>query len=534
MDSSSLAKAIMAAHEKGEPIEPILCIDNWGWLFARCAALKRQHRKHAGLFNDIESADFMRHKFGNPGDKTSDYVSSNPVIQGYHTRLTAPAPTTEGHLCDAVLDALAAAVPAHTKGIKKHVLRMLFVIFADLRDGVCHVARVGYYMQHAVRYGLQKEFAEVLRFPMRHGYLIELSMYHFGHAAQDMLWVIPLDVAAAMPSIPPAVHRTPQGLLDQARRIKGQRGLHTLVAFRERLSAYCGGIFDGISFEGKKYKMALTGSCITASAPINPLENAGLLANMYCADIAGAVPVKYQIIMDSDESSESSEEAPVVEAQSKSMRRRRLYRTDTSMIVPKVEPQVKMPSKYTSDIDLAVECAIEDFDEAVADIFAPIRVANPGARLTQEATENKHKYYIRGLYRTIDIFHVRSIPYIVSKFHLDIVRAYWDGTQLWCFPSFVLAAMSGMNTDIRWTSNKKDVRDTVLKYFARGYGTYLNGHDSLNLSARVSGATPQTRWRYVRLPEVVLAEAAPIMQTKNEVHYHPLRLDKHPTARAIL
>jgi hypothetical protein len=96
-------------------------------------------------------------------------------------------------------------------------------------------------------------------------------------------------------------------------------------------------------------------------------------------------------------------------------------------------------------------------------------------------TENKYKYIITGLNRIIDIFHVNDIPSVIIKYHLDCVRAWYDGTSLWCFPSFLVSAKTSLNTDIRWTSNRKDVRDIVLKYFQRGFGTIINNKDRENI-----------------------------------------------------
>ncbi len=140
-----------------------------------------------------------------------------------------------------------------------------------------------------------------------------------------------------------------------------------------------------------------------------------------------------------------------------------------------------------SDIDLAVACPWEQFDTIAAMHFAAINSAacemKPPRTLTMDyvKTENKHKYVVRGLHRDIDIFHVDDIAASVVRYHLDIVRAYYTGDTLHCFPSFISAANTGINTDIRWSSNRKDVRDIVLKYFQRGFGTLLNMNDRNSL-----------------------------------------------------
>jgi len=139
--------------------------------------------------------------------------------------------------------------------------------------------------------------------------------------------------------------------------------------------------------------------------------------------------------------------------------------------------------RFLADIDIMVETeSLEDFDEVAQAIFVSIKSRDQYKKntieLVREVTENKHKWKITGLARQLDIFSVNSIPGVIVKFHLPCVRAYYDGTNVFGFPSFLAAANTGINQDIRWISCNKDVREIVLKYFQRGYGTLLNRDDS--------------------------------------------------------
>lgn len=114
--------------------------------------------------------------------------------------------------------------------------------------------------------------------------------------------------------------------------------------------------------------------------------------------------------------------------------------------------------------------------------------------LERVVTENKHKWVITGLPRSIDMFHVNSIPAVIVKYHLGCVRAWYDGEDVHCFPSFVTAAKIGLNVDVRWTSNRKDVRDIILKYMQRGFGTVVNIQDKTSLVRYVDQMAAASIW----------------------------------------
>jgi hypothetical protein len=108
-------------------------------------------------------------------------------------------------------------------------------------------------------------------------------------------------------------------------------------------------------------------------------------------------------------------------------------------------------------------------------------------------TENKYKYVITGGNRTIDLFHVDNIESVVVKYHLPCVRAWYDGATVHMFPSFITAAMTGINMDMRWTSNRKDLRDTVLKYFQRGFATLLCPEDKRSLLQYINNGNAEVK-----------------------------------------
>ncbi len=167
-----------------------------------------------------------------------------------------------------------------------------------------------------------------------------------------------------------------------------------------------------------------------------------------------------------------------------------------------------------SDLDIMIED--EHFDEKAQAIFAAIKETNVGknAKINKVDTPNKYKYTITGIPREIDLFSVSSIPGTIVKFHLNCVRAWYDGNQVWCFPSFVSACIKGLCTDLRWVSCNKDLRDIVIKYIVRGFSVILNTDDYSNIVAYISNKNipyfkncipntrvqhgPHDRWKYHR------------------------------------
>jgi len=165
----------------------------------------------------------------------------------------------------------------------------------------------------------------------------------------------------------------------------------------------------------------------------------------------------------------------------------------------KLTDQEKIWDKFT-DIDLMVETDdYELFDEiANAHFEAVAASADNNSRfqpyLKLLYTENKYKYKIYGLPRSIEIFMVNSIPGVISKFHMAPVRAWWDGSDLNMLPTFITAAMTSVCYDLRWISCSKDLRDIVLKYFQRGFSQVLNKTECVNLISYVNASPKWPEW----------------------------------------
>ena len=62
----------------------------------------------------------------------------------------------------------------------------------------------------------------------------------------------------------------------------------------------------------------------------------------------------------------------------------------------------------------------------------------------------------------------------VSRFHLPIVRSYYDGNNIYMTPSCITACMTLINIDYKYFAGSKDPIEIINKYRMRGFGTILN------------------------------------------------------------
>jgi hypothetical protein len=363
-------------------------------------------------------------------------------------------------------------------------------------------------------------FGATAFYALRIFYLEEIAMYSRKRSAGR--FVMPIDVACVLPRFDVSYLDSPYltmlaGGVTAGKGLTlpvcllGERGIHSLDAFKERLNIYTDGdIFKYLEWsrvdqsvvrddrqddttpdaspdtkgkmeavEALSFSTALNGSLITACAIINPLEAVFENTSDYFDEYYPKRPGIAKIV---------KRRAPV-----NTMFKLANYSDDDSDLDNEPENRAELPdfgihSIDYSDIDMMIRCDnLYEFDKIAEQHFKSIERAVDELKIASEITlervdtENKHKWRINGLTRTIDIFHVDGIAEVIVKYHLPCVRAWYDGDMVHCFSSFITAAMTGMNIDIRWTSNRKDVRDIVLKYFQRGFGTLLTKADRESL-----------------------------------------------------
>lgn len=349
-----------------------------------------------------------------------------------------------------------------------------------------------------------KPFQNVIFYAMRILYLEELSMYNRKISAGR--FILDIDAVSTLPiftgrngsspglstpyipTIAKSVSHSPKSLLIPIY-FPGTRCVVSLADFKERFTTYTDGMLNGIPWSNvdvansaqipdplntdvviPTFKVAFNGSGICACAIRNPLEAA---FDSYIEYLEEYYPSRKFVLKTAKH---AVRDDTLFEVDSDS---------DHEDNIQADAPVTRNSSYDFADIDLMVECNFDDFAAVAGIIFARIKEnvksVNLNCELVKTETENKYKYVVEGLNRTIDIFHVDNIPAVIVKYHLPCVRAWYNGKTVKMFPSFVTAAMTSLNIDIRWTSNRKDLRDTVLKYFQRGFAMLLNSSDRSSL-----------------------------------------------------
>jgi hypothetical protein len=69
----------------------------------------------------------------------------------------------------------------------------------------------------------------------------------------------------------------------------------------------------------------------------------------------------------------------------------------------------------------------------------------------------------------------------VARFHLPIVRSYYDGLTVYITPSCISACMTLLNIDYKYFAGSNDPIEIINKYRYRGFGTILNNNEIMRL-----------------------------------------------------
>lgn len=90
--------------------------------------------------------------------------------------------------------------------------------------------------------------------------------------------------------------------------------------------------------------------------------------------------------------------------------------------------------------------------------------------------EYKYKIHSPLLEHDLEIFQNRNEnPFkIITNFHLNCVRCYYDGDNVYLTPSCVSAYMTNINIDYKYFVSNKSPYDIINKYRMRGFGVLLN------------------------------------------------------------
>ena len=131
-----------------------------------------------------------------------------------------------------------------------------------------------------------------------------------------------------------------------------------------------------------------------------------------------------------------------------------------------------------TDMDVAIKAiTTEDFIKKSRMLFEQIRQNIPDADFKECATTGSLKFSIvLPQKRWIDLFQCSDLTFLdlVWRFHLSVVKMYWDGNDFWLFKSCLTSLLSGVCGAYGWVSCNKSAADIVLKYAQRGYSTCIN------------------------------------------------------------
>jgi hypothetical protein len=88
----------------------------------------------------------------------------------------------------------------------------------------------------------------------------------------------------------------------------------------------------------------------------------------------------------------------------------------------------------------------------------------------------RFKFHFNKIGRQIEFFKSNSKDFfsLAAHFHLPVVRAYYQGDNVYMTPSCVTAMMTGINIEYKYFAGIRDPIDIINKYNRRGFGIILN------------------------------------------------------------
>jgi hypothetical protein len=143
------------------------------------------------------------------------------------------------------------------------------------------------------------------------------------------------------------------------------------------------------------------------------------------------------------------------------------------------------------DIDLVEEKKFETDDHVEYDEYPLDNVAF--------IPKINYKFRISSPYlpHSFELFQIKHPEFFstVARFHLPIVRSYYDGSNVYITPSCISACMTLLNIDYKYFAGSKDPIEIINKYRMRGFGTILNDREIVRL-VEYSNLVPKWKEQY--------------------------------------
>jgi hypothetical protein len=291
----------------------------------------------------------------------------------------------------------------------------------------------------------------------------------------------------------------------------GERKFTSQEEFQRRLGIMDGGMLKGIDLS--EHGAFLTGSSMVPCVATNPLERnfanrekpfAEFIENYYPSlESIKTYQTKFddcRRLMHESQKMRYGEDTVAMNDDDfvKYVNKTKLTSTLIDNLNDSYSMLVKMTGKI-ADLDIAIMAgSMQEYEKKVFAIFEKIkknmykdRPWTPDSRIYLWKKEIKYgfKYVLTGpgAKRPIDFFKIFLQPHaLLHRFHLNVVRYWWDGKKLRALGSAVCASLTGVNQWYRWFSNNKDPMAIVLKNMQRGYTTLLNTREVTVLRIYVS------------------------------------------------
>lgn len=488
---------------------------------ALCWADPHSCKVAANMLSELARRSFGRRKtpmpgYGAPGGIDDDEEQEAGgqeqeeavCLRGGPSYLITYNPTTSMGK-DAYVKLLGYLAPPDAIALQLHVL---------VSKDACHlVLNNGPALEHLA--SLYAGHYDVLRYAMSYGFL---TLYLEAHAKRSNItkgdrFVFDIDTAAKLPHFPTRLPRCNPYLPFVGRdsllveNVLGpdlvygpgiEYGIVPLATFEERLDAFITGgtrqrgVLNGVDWS----RFAVTGSAIAACAPrFNPVM----------LSVGGRTPQERFVAFLEEYYGDSDvdvicnvadfaafRDAAYAFADTVGRNVGRIPRVDIiKSAVFRVSPGfLKRHGVLAEDTDAIRQLLYDgylEYEEATGGVGygkpAPLDdvhvvILNGRPRHEESVkydTAIKFKVHVPTL-RVFELFYGAGLDFFaqVHRFHLQVVRGYYDGTTCWLLPDVIVAAHTLLNIDIKYFHSRTNGPiDIINKYRCRGYGVLLNGRE---------------------------------------------------------
>jgi hypothetical protein len=151
---------------------------------------------------------------------------------------------------------------------------------------------------------------------------------------------------------------------------------------------------------------------------------------------------------------------------------------ENQVLIESIQQEGIIPEEdieYETEFDSTVEsnnefCNLEEkFDDTDCVLFC-----NENLKFKISSPYLKHNF---------ELFRIKYKSFFstVARFHLPIVRAYYNGKKTFLLPTCISACMTMQNIDYKYFAGSKDPIEIINKYRSRGFGTYLNSKEKIRM-----------------------------------------------------